>query len=317
VLQKQLEPSPPPTAARAGLVYGLAAYLWWGFVPIYFKLVAAVPAIEVLGHRIVWSCAFLAVLIAWQRRWHEVWTAMRMGRVVGVLVASTLLVGTNWFVFIWAVEHNQVLQASLGYFINPLVSVLLGMIFLRERLRAWQAAALVLVAAGVVNLAIAHGVLPWISLVLALSFGGYGLLRKIVNVGALAGLMVETAILTPLGIWLVARGMLRDLAPITSHQAQLYGILLLAGVVTTLPLIWFTNAARRLRLATMGFLQYVGPTCQFLLAVFLFNETFTRAHGITFSCIWLAVAIYSIDSIRAYTEARRTAVQEPMNFVQD
>jgi chloramphenicol-sensitive protein RarD len=313
------QPSSPSSSdtTRAGLLYGLAAYLWWGFVPLYFKLLTAVPVFEVLSHRIFWSLLFLTLLIGVQRRWREVAGAIRSQRLVLILMVTTLLLATNWGVFIWAVDQQLVLQASLGYFINPLVTVMLGVIFLHERLRPWQTAAVALATIGVLNLAITRGEVPWVSLALAFSFGGYGLLRKIVSVGTLVGLLVEITLIAPVGLFFVTRGVQRDQPWASSQQAWLYLMLIGSGIVTTLPLIWFNRAARRLRLSTLGFLQYVGPTCQFFVAVIIFREQFTLAHGITFGLIWLAVAVYSLDSVRAYRERKQESVQEPVQFMQD
>ena len=282
-----------------GVAYGIAAYGWWGLVPVYFKAVATVPAVEVLAHRILWSVVLLAVWMRLRGRWPAAAAAMRNRRTVITLLATTVLIAGNWYVFIWAVANDHVLQASLGYFINPLVNVLLGFVFLGERLRTWQTLAVGLAAAAVLYLTLVCGQFPWIALVLAGTFGFYGLLRKTAKVDAPVGLTVETTLLLPLALaYLTYVGVEGELAfGARSRWTDL--LLVLAGAVTALPLLWFTNAVRRLRLATLGFLQYIAPTGHFLLAVGLYHEPFTAAHGITFGCIWTALAIYSIDTARS------------------
>lgn len=302
------QPASGSSTAKIGVVYGVAAYLWWGLVPIYFKQVAHVDALEVLAHRVVWSVLLLCVLMRVYGRWGVAAKAIRSSRTMATLVATTILIAINWYIFIWAVANNQILQASLGYFINPLVNVLLGFFILRERLRAWQWVSVALATAGVSYLTIDYGSLPVVALALAGSFGLYGLLRKIVRVDALIGLTVETTLLLPLAIgylaYLVANG--RCTFGTTSRTTDV--LLGLCGVVTAVPLLWFTNAARRLRLATLGFLQYIAPTLQFLLAVALYREKFTRVHMVAFGTIWAALAIYSADAV---TQKRKSITGSP------
>jgi len=285
--------------AVSGVLYGLAAFVWWGLCPIYFKAVAHVPAREVLAHRIVWSLLLLVVILARRRDLRSAWRAARDRRTLATLSATTVLVAGNWFVFIHAVATGQLLQASLGYFINPLVNVGLGMLFLRERLRPGQWASLALATVGVAVLSARLGGLPAISLVLAFSFGLYGLLRKVTPVGGTVGLAVETALLAPLALaafaWWDARGTL-----VFGHLDRRTDLLLAAsGVVTALPLVWFANGARRLRYATLGFLQYASPTGQFLLAVLAYREPFSRPQLVSFALIWSALAVFSLDALRA------------------
>ena len=296
---------PATRAARVGVAYGIVAYGWWGLVPIYFKAVATVPAVEVLAHRILWSVVLLAVWMRLRGRWPAAVAAMRSRRTVITLLATTVLIAGNWYVFIWAVANDHVLQASLGYFINPLVNVLLGFVFLGERLRTWQTLAVALAAAAVLYLTLVYGQFPWIALILAGSFGVYGLLRKTAKVDAPVGLTVETTLLLPLALaYLTYAGVEGELV-FGARSRWMDLLLILAGAVTALPLLWFTNAVRRLRLATLGFLQYIAPTGHFLLAVGLYHEPFTAAHGITFGCIWTALVIYSIDTARS-AAANRT-----------
>jgi chloramphenicol-sensitive protein RarD len=292
--------APPPHSARdvrVGVVYGIITYLAWGLVPLYFKLIAHVPSLYVLAHRVVWSVVFLAIVLAVQRRFGELRAAVRSRRLVLTLLASSALVAGNWLSFIYAISSGHVLQASLGYFILPLVAVLLGMTFLRERLRPWQAAALALATVGVFVLAVAQGAVPWVSLTMAITFAFYGLLRKIAPVSPLIGLAIETTLLLPFALLVVAWQVRTDAA--TLWVGWTFPLLMAAGVVTAVPLLWFATAARRLRLATMGFLQYIAPSCQFALAVFLYDEPFTTAHAVSFACIWTALVLYSVDAFRA------------------
>jgi chloramphenicol-sensitive protein RarD len=303
--------SPPPrVSARAGVLYGVAAYVWWGLVPLYFKLVKDVRPIDVLAHRVVWSVLFLIVLVFAQRQWDDVRRCFRSPQLLFVLAGSTTALAINWLTFIYAVAHGYVLEASLGYFITPLLNVLSGMIFLKERLRAGQAIGLALATAAVVNMTLFAGALPWIAVVLAISFSTYGLLRKTMPVGPLVGTMVETTLLLPLGTAFVAAQFARDVAAGAVHL-RIYGPLLCAGLVTAIPLLWFAAASRRLRLATLGFLQYIGPTGQFLLAVFAFAEPLRPYRLISFAMIWLALAIYSWDSWLAYDGVGASSMAQP------
>ena len=290
--------------AGAGLLSGIVAYLIWGFFPIYFKALGAVPALQVLSHRIVWSVVFLLLLIGWRRRWGDLRVALTERGSLFILVATAILIATNWLVFIIAVEHGQVLQSSLGYFITPFVSVLLGVLFLKEQLRRLQLASLFLAAAGVITLTILHGSFPWTALILALTFGSYGLLRKVVKADSLIGLTVETCLLAPLaGVYLLFVAHQGDAAFLAGDtRASL--LLLSAGVITATPLLLFAAAARRLRLATIGFLQYITPTLHFLLAVLIYNEPFTNVHLMSFLLIWAGLIIYSWDAYRALAASR-------------
>ncbi|MBN2446982.1 MAG: EamA family transporter RarD [Phycisphaerae bacterium] len=285
------------SSARAGVIYGIAAYGWWGLVPIYFKAVSHVPALQVLGHRVVWSVVLLVPLMLWWRRPETVRWVLASRRTMLTLVATSLLIANNWLLFIWSVGNGYVIQASLGYFITPLVNVLLGYLFLGERLRPWQKLSVTLASIGVLAFIVANGEVPGIALLLALSFGIYGLLRKTAAVDGLTGLTIETTMLMPLAV-----GYLGYCAAVGSGAFIVEGVggsllLMAAGIVTALPLLWFANAARRLRLTTMGFLQYLAPTGHFICAL-TFGEAFTWGHAVTFAFIWAALAVFSADSIR-------------------
>jgi chloramphenicol-sensitive protein RarD len=288
----------PRRERRLGLGYGLAAYGAWGVFPIYLKAVKTVPVVEVLCHRVVWALAVLVVVIAVRGETRAVVAALRNRRALLVLSASTVLIAVNWLVYIFSVSHSRMLESSLGYYINPLVSVLFGIVLLGERLEPLTKAAVVAAAAGVAWLAIHLGQLPWISLVLAFSFGLYGLLRKIAPVGALIGLTVETLLLAPFAAAYLGWAMSSGRSGFLTGGPAIKVLLLLAGPVTAVPLLWFAGAARRLPLSTMGFLQYVSPTLQFLLAVAVYAEPFDRGRAGAFACIWAAVALFAFDSAR-------------------
>lgn len=292
----------PPTGAgrtaRAGVLYGIAAYGTWGLFPLYFKAVAYVPALEVVCHRVVWSLAFLAALLALRGDWRAVPRALRCRRTLATLGLTALLIACNWVLFVWAVANQQLLQASLGYYINPLLNVLLGCVFLGERLRRWQTISVVLAGVGVAYLTVAYGQLPWIALVLAATFGFYGLLRKTAKADALVGLSVETTLLAPLAAAYLLYQMAHGQAVFLAGSARSDLLLMAAGAVTATPLLWFTAAARRLPYSTLGFMQYLAPTGQFLLAVLAFGEPFRPAQLVTFGCIWIALVIFSWDALR-------------------
>jgi len=283
---------------RAGVVQALLAYGAWGVLPVYWKALASVPATEVLAHRVLWTVVFGTLLLALLRRSDEVREALASPRQRIILAASGTLIGANWLLYIWAVNHDRLLEASLGYYLNPLLSVVLGVLFLGERLRPWQAAAVAIAAGGVAVLVFEAGGVPWIALGLATSFGLYGLAHKLVLVRPIPGLAIETGVLAPAALlWLLFAteplgGALRTGPDLT--RALLVG----AGPGTALPLLWFAGAARHLRLATLGLFQYIAPSIGFVLAIFVYGEPFTRGHGIAFACIWSALALYSADAWR-------------------
>ncbi|CDF81877.1 EamA family transporter RarD [Pseudomonas sp. QL9] len=280
---------------RRGYALGLTAYVIWGLFPIYFKLLERIPALEIITHRAIWSALFgAALLLVWKHPgW---WRELRENpRRIAVLGASGLLIASNWLVYVWAVNNGHMLEASLGYYINPLINVLLGMLFLRERLRPLQWVAVALAALGVAQQVWQLGNLPWVSLVLALTFGFYGLIRKQAPVAALPGLVVETWMLLPLALgWLLlfADGPSVHADFWTSSQALW---LVAAGPITLVPLVSFNAAARHLPYATLGFLQYLAPTLVLLQAVLLFDEHLSPARLVSFGFIWLALLVYSVD----------------------
>jgi chloramphenicol-sensitive protein RarD len=302
-------PAPPRAAidpARAGLAYGLLAYGLWGVLPIYFKALAAVSPLDIVAHRILWSLLFLVALLAVTNAWGQVRTGLSHRRTMAILGITALLIGANWLLYVYAVTSGQILAASLGYYLNPLMNILLGRFILKERLTVLQWAAVAIAAAGVSVLAAGAGTTLWISLALCVSFATYGLLRKIVAVDALAGLTIETAILFPVALGWLAFGFSVGTAVMGSTPVETW-LLILSGIVSTTPLLLFTAAARRLRYSTLGMLQFAAPTMQFLLAVALYGEAFTRAHAIAFAAIWAALALYVTSLVRDLRAQRRHA----------
>jgi chloramphenicol-sensitive protein RarD len=281
-----------------GLAYAFATYGFWGLFPLYLKSVARTPYLELLGHRITWAALFMAVLVALQGHRGQVLAALRSRRTLTVLGASTVLIAVNWLTYIVAVNSGRMLESSFGYYINPLVNVALGVLLLRERLAPAVWAAVAIAGAGVLWLGLHLGHPPWISLVLAFSFAFYGLLRKIAPVGPLIGLTVETLLLLPLAGGYLAYLVANKKAQFLSGDRGLDLLLLLAGPLTAIPLLWFAAAARRLPLSTIGFVQYLSPTLQFLLAVAVYKEAFDSAKAVAFACIWTALALFAWHSLR-------------------
>jgi chloramphenicol-sensitive protein RarD len=283
--------------ARLGFWLGVGAYGFWGILPIYFKALAAVGPVDIVAHRVLWSVPFLAILLVGFAGFGEVREAVGNRRVIGLLCATAVLIGINWLLYVYAVTSGRILAGSLGYYLNPLVNVLLGRVVLKERLTPLQWIAVAIAALGIGGLAVQALGQLWISLALAASFATYGLLRKIAPVDAVAGLAIETTLLLPAGlVWLgfgIAAGR-PFFGPTTTDMV----LLVLAGVATTVPLILFTAAARRLRYSTLGMLQFIAPTLQFLCAVVIYGERLTPAHAVAFGSIWLALALYVAALIR-------------------
>ena len=283
--------------ARDGIIAGLIAYSLWGVLPVYFKLVGAASPTEVLMHRVVWAVPFGALIIHFRRQWPEVRRAFTHKRMLFALATAALFIAVNWYVYIFAVQKDQIFQASLGYYINPLMYVLVGVMFLGETLRRLQIAAVILATIGVLVLTLSGGQFPGIALFLAFSFTVYGVIRKRVVVGGMPGLFVETTLLLPIaGVWL---GWLiySGKAAFGTGDTSMTGLLLLAGPITVIPLLCFALAARRLTLTTIGFMQFLAPTLQFLTGIY-YGEQLTIPHLICFVCIWIAVILFSTDAIR-------------------
>jgi chloramphenicol-sensitive protein RarD len=292
------QPPSPVNAERTGVTAALAAYIFWGLAPIYFKLIQQVAPIEIIAHRILWSIPFLAGFLLLREGGRGFVQRMRLPRrTILALLVSGLLVVTNWLIFVWAVVNGQVLATSLGYFIGPLVNFLLGFLFLKERLTRVQTIGVLLAATGTVYLGWFLGTPPWISLGLAFSFGLYGLARKVLGVGPMVGLLWEALLLALPAMGFMLWSWQGGLLAFGGQGVNIDLLLVLAGPVTVLPLIWFNVAARNLRLSTVGFFQYIAPSMTFLLSVFLYDEPFTRGHAVAFICIWFALAMVSAETL--------------------
>jgi chloramphenicol-sensitive protein RarD len=291
-------------SVKAGVMFALAAYTMWGIAPMYFKLLSSVPALEIVMHRIVWSVLVLCVLLVVRKKFSQVLLAIRDPKIITTLAISGLLLAVNWLVFIWAVNNDKLLDASLGYFINPIFNILLARFFLQERLTRLQLLAAFVALAGVVFLIFSYGQLPWIALVLATTFSVYGLLRKKVTVDSMPGLLIESCIMLPFALlyWFI---MDTSSGNMLANSVDLNIILLLAGVVTTAPLLCFTAAARRIRYTTLGFFQYIGPSLMFLLAIMHYQEPLDTSRVVTFVCVWSGLLIYVYDSLRVYRKSRQ------------
>jgi chloramphenicol-sensitive protein RarD len=283
------------TEQNIGIWYAIIAYASWGVLPLYWKLLEAVPAGEILAHRIFWSFIFVVFILLFTKRWKQFKAVLSNRSKLAALTLCSILVTSNWFIYIWAVNNGHVLESSLGYYINPLLSIVLGMVILKERLNFWQYASVLLAALGVILIAVRFGKFPWISLSLALTFALYGLAKKLAKVDSIIGLALETAIVTPLAfLYLTFKQVHGTHAFGTSLSVTL--LLAGAGIVTAMPLLWFAQAANRVSLATIGFTQYLSPTIMLFLSFFVFHEPFTTPELISFSFIWCALIIYTFSN---------------------
>lgn len=290
-----------------GLPYAILAYLAWGLLPLYWKLLHEVPAWEILGHRVVWSTVFLAgVLIATKQV--KAWLrAMKDARTIRLVLLCSVMISSNWLVFIWAVNHDHLVETSLGYYINPLLNVLLGVLFLKERLHAGQWAAIVLAFSGVAVITAHYGRLPWVSLALAGTFALYGLFKKKIQMDSTIGLAWETTIITPVAaVYLLYMHIGGGTGTTGLHPLE-WMLLLLAGAVTVMPLFWFAQAAKHLSLSTIGFVQYIGPSIMLIIGVLVYHESFDSIRMISFGLIWAALVVYTLSSLRVSLRNQREA----------
>ena len=297
------------SSQKSGVIFALSAYGIWGFLVVYFKVLGQVPAQEVLIHRIFWSVIFTGLLLVAFKNLHNLFEVLHNPGKLMTLLLSSSLIAVNWLIFIWAIQQKHMLDASLGYYVNPLVNILLGLVFLKEKLRRLQWFAVALAVIGVAIQLIAFGRLPWISLTLAFSFGTYGLIRKQVQIDAQTGLFVETLILLLPALVYVGWNDHNQTINLLQNSWQLNIWLVLAGPFTSIPLILFAAAAKRLNYSTMGFFQYIAPSVIFLLAVFVFGEQFTLSKGVTFAFIWTALVIFSFDGIYRHRMQKRKPVE--------
>jgi chloramphenicol-sensitive protein RarD len=292
---------------HSGVLYAALAFSWWGLFPLYFRIVAGIPSGEVLAHRIVWCLLLMLALLAWRRQWAWLGPVLRQKKVLAAFVASALLLSGNWLTYIWSVNNGHVIDSSLGYFITPLVNVLLGYTLLHERPRRAQWIALAFAALGVLWLTVQTGRLPWIALVLAATFGCYGLLRKVAVLGAVEGLTLETMLLAPLAFAAIVIWSLQGHSTFPAPDVLTNLWLIALGPITAVPLLLFAAGARRLSMTTLGLLQYIGPSIQFVLGVWVFHEPFTPARLAGFALIWIALLVYSADGWRVTRRAAAAA----------
>ena len=291
---------------RTGLFCALGAYFIWGIFPLYLKAVSDVTALEILAHRILWSVPFGAVIISLRKQWPEVFGAFSSRNVIILLLASSIAIAGNWLVYVWAVINDRILEASLGYYINPLMYVAAGVLVLNERLSPFQTLAITLATMGVLVMTFGAGTFPWVSIVLAILFTAYGYIRKTVSIGAMPGLFVETALLAPAAMiyMVILAGTATQMFP--NYSVGLNALLVLAGPVTVIPLVLFALGARRLTLTTLGFLQYIGPTLQFIIGLY-YGEAFTAVHAVAFGLIWTALIVFSFDAWRTSRASQAAA----------
>jgi chloramphenicol-sensitive protein RarD len=299
---------PIVTEQRKGAIFACLAFFMWGLAPIYFKMIQHVSAFEILMHRVIWSVMFLILVVSVLNYWDKIKRILIQPKLILMLVVTSSLLGFNWGLFIWAINNNHMLDASLGYYINPLLNVLLGMVFLNERLRKLQGAAVALAFTGVLLQLISFGSFPVVAFSLATSFALYGLLRKKLQVDALPGILIEALILLPVALtywWLMVP---TETSNLPANDWLTNALLVSVGIVTTLPLLCFTGAAKRLQYTTLGFFQYIGPSLMFILAVVFYGEVFDAERVITFACIWSALAIFSWDSYHQSRKRRKAAI---------
>lgn len=282
---------------RDGVIAALLAYVLWGFLPVYFKIVGSVSPEEVIAHRVMWAIPFGAIIIALRRQWREVGRALTRRSMLGWLSLSASVIAINWFIYIWAIQDDRIFETSLGYYINPLTNMLAGVLLFGERLRRFQGLAVVLATLGVLILSVNGGQVPWVSLGLAVSFTVYAAIRKKVVIGGMPGLFIETLLLAPIAVTWFAWFSATNQAVFASGDTTMSLLLILAGPATALPLLFFALAARRLPLTTIGFMQFLSPTIQFLIGIY-YGEVLTVAHLVCFFCIWVAVIMFSFDAIR-------------------
>lgn len=280
-----------------GIIYAVAAYSLWGLLLVYWKAVQTVPASEILCHRMAWSFLFVLIVLSYRNHWKWLRTALRSPITIITFLGTACFLAVNWYTYIWAVNSGYIVEASLGYFINPLINVVLGVVFLRENLRFWQWTAVGIAASGVVYLTVGYGAFPWIGLTLAFTFGFYGLLRKTAALNSLEGLSLETAMLFVPAVSCLLFLEFRGTGSFGHVEATKSILLAFTGIVTALPLLLFASAARKINLSTLGLLQYIAPTLQFLLGVLVYGESFTRARMIGFLVIWISLFIYSVEGI--------------------
>ena len=299
-----------PTAEKksnSGVLYAIGAYGIWGILPIYWKAMKQIPAGDILAHRIFWSFLFLAAIISGLRKWDEFRHAFTSVRSILAVSLASILISTNWLVYIWAVNSNHIVEASLGYYINPLLTIMLGMIVLRERADFWQFVSIALAFVGVGFLTYQYGRVPWVALTLAVSFAVYGLVKKLSKLSSLTGLAAETMIVAPLALGFLIFQISTQAVAYVDISLWMVAMIILTGVVTSVPLLLFAQGAKRVSLSTLGFVQYLSPSLSLLIGIFIYKEKFTHIDLISFSCIWVALAIFSLTRKEVLDKFRRKA----------
>ena len=288
-----------------GFIYGLLAFITWGFLPLYWKMLSQIPASETLAHRVLWSFILVTGIIVMLKKLGSLKQYLLDRKKLAIIAICSLLISINWFIFIWAVNSNQVIEVSMGYYILPLVSVFLGVVFLKEKITLWQCLAVSMALIGILIITVEYGRIPWIALVLAVTFGLYGLAKKLLKAEPLLGLALETAIITPIAIGYIIFIQLQGAGTLVLGEGTLTVTLLLigAGVATAMPLLWFAESAKRIELSTIGFMEYIAPTITLLLGIFVFQENFSSTHFISFSFIWIAIAIYTVSKYLSFRKA--------------
>jgi len=279
-----------------GILSGIGAYILWGMFPLYWKFLQQVPALQIIGHRIVWSFIFLIIIIISSKQWKNLRSAVSSKKVLGIYLTASALLTVNWLVYVWGVNAGRIVETSLGYFINPLFSVLLGIVFLKEKLRLMQWIPVILAAAGVIYLTVDYGRVPWIALTLAFTFGLYGLVKKIAPLDSLFGLTFETAIAFPLAMTYLIVVTSRGAGSFPNGNIPIDLLLIATGIITSVPLLLFAYAARNIPLSTVGILQYIAPSLQFLIGVAVYREDFGKTDMVGFGLVWTALLIFSIES---------------------
>lgn len=290
---------------KIGIIYAILAYVVWGLLPLFWKLLQQIPADQILAHRIFWSFIYVGLIMIIYGSWKKTKAVLSQPKQLFYVVLCAIIISVNWFTYIWAVNANHVVEASMGYYINPLVTVLLGVIVLKEKLTNWQWVALAIAGVGVAVLTIQYGRIPWVAFTLAFSFAFYGLFKKMLTVDSITGLFLETAVMAPIALgYLVFKGV-NGVGAWGNLSMMLTIALVCSGVATATPLLWFTLAAKRVQLSTIGFLQYLAPTISLYLGVMVFNEEFTKTHLFTFGCIWLALIVYTLSHFHMANQQRR------------
>jgi chloramphenicol-sensitive protein RarD len=280
-----------------GMRYGILAFTVWGVLPLYWKLLNMIPSIEILAHRILWSFVFMVPILFVSGRWKDLVNVLANGRNLVLVFLSGFLISLNWFTYIWAVNSNHVIEASMGYYINPLVVVFLGMTVLKEKLGKWQVVAIILAATGVLIMTVRYGRVPWVALALACSFALYGLAKKLIPVDAVTGLTLETFIVMPLALLFIISREIKGIGALGTVPFLTIVILMGSGIATTTPLLWFAKGAKKIKLSMLGFLQYIAPTISLFLGIFVFKEYFSIAHFVSFGFIWAGLTVFTLANL--------------------